>query len=144
MSHNCPRCGGPTDIMVQAVIVAPSELYHKFSKQMMRRKDVHFNGVLWETTDFICRTPGCLYASRGYGNYVTNLKAQNDLQSIAIKELHGVIEHISGMDEDQITDFANRFIKGDWGELERGGYVRPTSFKQFPGYTPQEGDDDEF
>ena len=72
----CERCGSDTRIQVQAVISAPSELAHQFSKQNLRRKDVYLMGVLWETADFICTNPECGKVIDGYGNYVTNLKKE--------------------------------------------------------------------
>ena len=72
----CERCGSDTRIQVQAVISAPGELAHQFSKQNLRRKDVYLMGVLWETADFICTNPECGKVVDGYGNYVTNLKKE--------------------------------------------------------------------
>ncbi len=63
-------------MQVQAVISAPGELAHRFSKQNLRRKDVYLMGVLWETADFICTNPECRNVLNGYGNYVTNLKRE--------------------------------------------------------------------
>lgn len=61
-------------MQVQAVIQAPGELAHQFSKTNLRRKDVFLQGVLWETADFICNNPHCHHlVLDGYGNYVTNL-----------------------------------------------------------------------
>lgn len=72
----CPKCGScDTKIMVQAVVVAPAEMYREFSKQNLRRKDVYLQGVLWETCDFICSA--CGWASDHYGNYVTRLAREN-------------------------------------------------------------------
>lgn len=70
----CDKCGSATTMQVQAVIQAPGELAHQFSKANLRRKDVFLMGVLWETADFICNNPECrCLVSDGYGNYVTNL-----------------------------------------------------------------------
>lgn len=55
----CIKCGGDTDIMVQVVVVAPGDLFHKFNKRMFRRSDVQMYAVLWETSNFICRNPKC-------------------------------------------------------------------------------------
>ena len=74
----CERCGSDTRIQVQAVISAPGELAHQFSKQNLRRKDVYLVGVLWETADFICTNPECGKVVDGYGNYVTNLQKEVD------------------------------------------------------------------
>lgn len=72
----CEKCGSPTRIQVQAVISAPGELYHQFSKKNLRRGDVHLMGVLWETADFICTNEDCQCVTNGYGNYVTRLKQE--------------------------------------------------------------------
>ena len=72
----CERCGSDTQMQVQAVISAPSELIHQLSKQNLSRKDVCLMGVLWETADFICTNPHCGNVLNGYGNYVTNLKKE--------------------------------------------------------------------
>lgn len=63
-------------MQVQAVISAPGELAHLFSKQNLRSKDVYLMGVLWETADYICINPDCRKVVNGYGNYVTNLKKE--------------------------------------------------------------------
>lgn len=65
-------------MQVQAVIEAPSELAHQFSKQNLRRADVFLRGVLWETADHICTNPDCGRVVDGYGNYVTNLRKENE------------------------------------------------------------------
>ena len=72
----CGRCGGDTRMQVHAVISAPGELAHQFSKQNLRRKDVYLMGVLWETADYLCTNPECRYVITGYGNYVTNLEKE--------------------------------------------------------------------
>ena len=70
----CIHCGGKTRIQVQAVISAPGELAHQFSKKNLRSKEVYLMGVLWETADYICVEPNCGRVLDGYGNYVTGLK----------------------------------------------------------------------
>ena len=82
----CPRCGGPTRAMVQMVVVAPSKMMYKFSKKNIRSKEFTIKGVLWETADFICNK--CNYVTNGYGNYVTNLKKENE----RLKEQLGNLE----------------------------------------------------
>ncbi len=72
----CEECGSPTQMQVQAVISAPGDLAHQFTKKNLRRKDVHLMGVLWETADFICTNPECGAIANGYGNYVTELKKE--------------------------------------------------------------------
>lgn len=74
----CIHCGSPTRMQVQATISAPGELAHQFSKTNLRRKDVHLIGVQWETADFICTNPECQRVTDGYGNYVSNLKKENE------------------------------------------------------------------
>ena len=74
----CLKCGSDTRIQVHAVISAPGDLAYQFSKQNLRRKDVYLLGVLWETMDFICTKPRCGHVTIGYGNYVTNLKKENE------------------------------------------------------------------
>lgn len=64
-------------MMVQATLVAPSSLVGKFSKSNLRRKDVYLQGVNWETADHLCNKCNVLVYG-GYGNYVTNLKKEND------------------------------------------------------------------
>jgi len=70
----CQHCGSPTRMQVQAVISAPGELNHQFSKKNLRRADVYLMGVLWETADFICTNPKCQRMVDGYGNYVTKMR----------------------------------------------------------------------
>jgi len=72
----CERCGGDMRMQVQCIISAPAELAHQFSKSNIRRKDVYLLGVMWETADFICNTPGCGYIINNYGNYVSNLQKE--------------------------------------------------------------------
>ncbi|UBM12823.1 hypothetical protein [Cupriavidus metallidurans] len=86
MSRICTKCGSAGRIQVQAVIEAPAELAHQFSKQNMRRGDVFFRGVLWETMDFICGNQACQHVSMGYGNYVTNLEKQVQELQAALAE----------------------------------------------------------
>jgi hypothetical protein len=88
MMH-CKHCGSAGRIQVQAVIEAPGELAHQFSKQNLRRADVFLRGVLWETMDFICGNEKCGRVSDGYGNYVFNLARENDRLKARIKELEG-------------------------------------------------------
>ena len=70
----CEKCGSPTTMQVQAVVSAPGDLYHRLSKQNLRKKEVYLMGVLWDTADFICDNPKCQHVTKGFGNYVTNLK----------------------------------------------------------------------
>lgn len=70
----CEKCGHTTIFMVQAIITAPSEFFHKLSKQNLRNKDVMLQGVNWETADIICQNPQCNHVLAGYGNYVTKLE----------------------------------------------------------------------
>ena len=70
----CPYCGSGTRMHVQAVISAPGEREHQFSKKNLRSKEVYLMGVLWETADYICAEPKCGRVLDGYGNYVTGLK----------------------------------------------------------------------
>jgi hypothetical protein len=53
-------------------------MYRMFSKQNLRSKNVHLQGVLWETTDFICESKDCARITNGYGNYVSKLKERVD------------------------------------------------------------------
>lgn len=87
MTLLCIHCGSEGRIQVQAVVSAPGTLYHALSKANFRSKDVYFMGVLWETTDFICGNEKCRRVSKGYGNYVTNLKAENEQLKKRVKEL---------------------------------------------------------
>lgn len=73
----CPKCGSDTRIQVQAVISAPGELAHQFSKKNLRRKDVHLMGVLWETMSSICTNEKCQHVTDSYGNYITKLEYEN-------------------------------------------------------------------
>lgn len=73
--HNwpdCPKCGKPMRMMVQATIVAPAELTSQFSKTNLRRKDVYLMGVSWDGADYLCEEHGLIIG--GYGNYVTKLE----------------------------------------------------------------------
>lgn len=82
----CVKCGASTRMQVQAVISAPGELAHELSKRNMRRTDVHLMSVLWETVDFICTNSKCGYVHNGYGNYVSNLKSENERLKSKLKE----------------------------------------------------------
>lgn len=82
----CVKCGWPTRIQVQAVVSAPGELAHQFSKQNLRRKDVYLMGVLWETADYICTNSKCQHVLDGYGNYVTNLEKRVQELDAQLKE----------------------------------------------------------
>jgi hypothetical protein len=52
---------------------------HQFSKKNLRKKEVYLMGVLWETADYICTNPKCGKVVDGYGNYVSNLKKENEI-----------------------------------------------------------------
>lgn len=73
----CKHCGSATKAMVQMIACAPSEMMHNFTKANMRSKDFELMGVLWETADFLCQNKDCGRVTDGYGNYVTNLKKEN-------------------------------------------------------------------
>ena len=75
---NCEKCGGSTNAMVLMEVSAPSEMMHKFSKKNMQSKEFQILGVLWETADFICLNESCRHVTNGYGNYVTDLKKENE------------------------------------------------------------------
>jgi len=83
----CQHCGSKGRIMVQTVITAPSDLYRLFSKKNLRSKDVRTHGTLWETCDFICGNEACGRVTNGYGNYVTNMKKENDRLRGALKDV---------------------------------------------------------
>lgn len=71
----CIHYGGKTRMQVQAIISAPGELAHQFSKKNLRSKEVYFMCVLWETADYTCAEPNCgRLVLPGYGNYITNLE----------------------------------------------------------------------
>lgn len=96
MSYYCPHCGSEGRIQVQAVISAPAALAHQFSKQNLRRADVHLMGVLWETMDFICGNEKCGRVTDGYGNYVTNLAKR-------VKELEKLVADIPQIHSNDCT-----------------------------------------
>ena len=76
----CPKCASEDMTMVVQVLVqAPASLHHKLPKKAMRRSDVSFQGVLWETASFVCKE--CSFVVDNYGNHVTDLKRAN-------KQLH--------------------------------------------------------
>lgn len=83
----CERCGSPTRMQVQAVISAPGNMYHEFTKKNLRDKSVKLLGVLWETAGFICTNPTCQKVTKGYGNYVTNLVEENKFLISKLEEL---------------------------------------------------------
>lgn len=83
----CIKCGSDTRMQVQAVISAPGDLAHKLSKTNLRRKDVYLLGVLWETADFICTNPQCNHVLDRYGNYVTNLRDENERLKATIEDM---------------------------------------------------------
>lgn len=110
--------------MVQATIVAPSTYRHEFSKKMMRDKNVHFNGVLWETADYICKDPDCRCVSNGYGNYVTRLKKKNDLQSVAIQEDTRMMQHAATIGElPRMREFLIAAVARDYEVMATYGYA---------------------
>lgn len=74
----CEQCGSPTKMMVQMVVIAPSDMFHNFTKKNMNSKEFQVQGVLWETADFLCTNENCGHITDGYGNYVTNLKKENE------------------------------------------------------------------
>ena len=76
--HKCEKCGSDTKVMVQMSVCAPSEMMYDFSKKNMSKKDFKVLGVLRETADYLCTNNDCGHISNGYGNYVTNLKKEND------------------------------------------------------------------
>ena len=80
----CPKCSGPVRIMGQCTLSAPGELYAKFSKSNLRRKDVYLMGVNWETFDVLCQNPKCSHTINGYGNYVSRLQQEN--QAVKARE----------------------------------------------------------
>ena len=99
----CERCGQETRMQVQAVLAAPSELLHKFSKSNLRRADVYLMGVLWETADFICTNFECRTVTDGYGNYVSRLKKDHDALR---KELKVAREWIAARGQGKDIDYA--------------------------------------
>lgn len=102
---NCIYCGSGTRMQVQAVISAPGELAHQFSKKNLRSKEVYLMGVLWETADYICIEPNCGRVLDGYGNYVTGLKKR-------VKELEDTINNPSLKNKEYLLDLASRLRKG--------------------------------
>lgn len=93
-------------MQVQAVISAPGELAHQFSKKNLRSKEVYLMGVLWETADYICAEPNCgRRVLDGYGNYVTGLKKR-------VKELETIINNPGLKDKEYLLDLASRLRKG--------------------------------
>ena len=107
--YKCQHCGSDGRIQVQAVVEAPAELAHQFSKQNMKRKDVFFRGVLWETMDFICGNPDCQKVTDGYGNYVTNLAKENERLKAEIENLKHKVSILEERDEEY-----NSLVKGNW------------------------------
>lgn len=84
----CEKCGSPTDAMVQMVVCAPSTMLHRFTKKNMNTKEFRIKGVLWETADFLCTNDECRHVTDGYGNYVTNLKKENERLKTELATLH--------------------------------------------------------
>lgn len=76
--YECEKCGASTTAMVQMVVCAPSEMMRNFTKKNMSSKEFKIQGVLWETADLICTNSECRHVTNGYGNYVSNLKKEND------------------------------------------------------------------
>lgn len=70
-------------MQVQAVIQAPSELEHQFSKRNLRKKEVFLRGVLWETATHICDDHVCGAIVDKFGNYVTRL--EDEVQELRAK-----------------------------------------------------------
>lgn len=62
-------------MQVQTTISCPSSMNRHFTKRNMRKKEVYFLGVNWETADYIC--PKCGFIIQGYGNYVSRLEKEN-------------------------------------------------------------------
>jgi hypothetical protein len=65
-------------MQVQVLLQAPGEYAHNLSKSNLRKKGVFLRAALWETADFLCKNPKCRYVYCGFGNYVTNLKKENE------------------------------------------------------------------
>lgn len=80
-------------MMVQVCLLAPGSMYHGLSKRNLRHKDVNIQGVLWETAGFVCTA--CGFVDDGYGNYVTNLKKENERLKKSLSEANVLIEVIS-------------------------------------------------
>ena len=59
-------------------VCAPTTMLHNFSKQNIQNKNFTIMGVMWETADFLCENQKCRHVTNGYGNYVTNLKKENE------------------------------------------------------------------
>jgi hypothetical protein len=74
-------------MQVQATVCAPAWLSHLFSKTNMRRKDVFFMGVSWETADYYCGDASCGYHKDGYRNRIDKLKDENEQLKIANERL---------------------------------------------------------
>jgi BMFP domain-containing protein YqiC len=75
-------------------------MYRLFSKQNLRSKDVHLQGVLWETTDFICSSSSCGRVTNGYGNYVSKLKERVDELEAQISALNAYATAANPMTEE--------------------------------------------
>lgn len=82
----CEKCGSKMTMQVLATIQAPAELTNNLTKKALQRKEVQILGVNWETADYICTNPNCGHVDDGYGNYVTNLKKENEMLKAKLKE----------------------------------------------------------
>lgn len=105
MPYKCEKCGSPTRMQVQAVISAPGELAHQFSKTNLRRKDVYLMGVLWETATYICENEGCGHVLKAERNDATNLKKRVEELEMICAEGYQVI----GI----LADECGRFVDSD-------------------------------
>ena len=91
----CQKCGSRnTRMMGLVTLSAPTEFHSNFSKTNLRRKDVYLQGVCWETFDIICCEPKCGHVTDAYGNYVTNMKKENESLKKEIEVLKKEIESL--------------------------------------------------
>ena len=95
MKFSCPKCGSSMRMQVNACISAPSDLMHDFKKTNLRRKDVYFMGVFWETATHICSNEKCKNVIDGYINWIDEMKVQNEVMKEALQKIHELAHDVS-------------------------------------------------
>lgn len=105
--YQCEKCGSETRAMGYMQVSVPSSYMNNFTKNNIKSKEFRILGVNWETFDFICTNESCRYVTDGYGNYVTNLKKENERLKNSLNETNKV----KVLDEEDVNDLKPIFQK---------------------------------
>lgn len=60
----CPKCKGEMKFNVYLHVTAPASMYAQLSKKNMAKSGFRVEAALWETTNWFCLNPKCLYFTR--------------------------------------------------------------------------------